>query len=678
MAKVRVYELAKELGVPSKTLLNELKRRGDFVRSASSTIEPGIVRQLRAAAAAGDWRGPAPIPSSTVPSSPTSTRSPESSTPAPFTTGPACAPLSALTICDGQEHPAWPIPPGSMIRVLECSCGQAVHAADQLRSVRRILPPPIAGEPVATPALERQQADASVRRRTKTREARDSRRTRRQRSRQDTPPGDTAAERDEGGRQLRRNRDPFQKNLRLTERTLARRLGITSPEVRRLLLRARFEVIRRGDVPDTTVVPYIPADVAEHLVAQVRRAQQREQNRIRKIARRSKAQSKSRPRASVTPSGGSSHHLRPGAVEAKELARELGVTLRQLHDCAVMDGHHFVEGGSLPEEAAARYRQRGRDWVIQHGSPTASPTTSPGLAHAGPRPSQPMPAATSEAASRSRDPLVVSAGSSLSRDEVVDLRARLRLSPPPGHGEAVRTTQGAVMFWATREAQDAFGEVAVPSGTPMEMFLPPALLLLTDPVDEAGQRDLGGAVRGVSWTLVEHTTLVQGYLWQDVNGGSTLLPTASCVFDLAAAWPTGLARDEQVAVDLISRWWALAHETPADPVPEPEPQRPDTRREDGSSSVSGTATHPEVSFLTWHVRTPSRRTRPSPDHHEDAARRPARLHQVAAHWRTYGTGPGGSIPEKRFVSSHPRGGSVPGEKPAKNHLTVYVLRPITR
>lgn len=202
MAKVRVYELAKELGVPSKTLLNELKRRGDFVRSASSTIEPGIVRQLRAAAAAGDWRGPAPIPSSTVPSSPTSTRSPESSTPAPLTTGPVGAPLSALTICDGQEHPAWPIPPGSMIRVLECSFGKAVHAADKLRSVRRILPPPVAGEPVATSALERQQADASVRRRTKMREARDSRQTRRQRSRQDTPPGDTAAERDEGSRQL--------------------------------------------------------------------------------------------------------------------------------------------------------------------------------------------------------------------------------------------------------------------------------------------------------------------------------------------------------------------------------------------------------------------------------------------------------------------------------------------
>ena len=44
MAKVRVYELAKELGVESKTLLNHLKEQGEFVRSASSTIEPPVVR----------------------------------------------------------------------------------------------------------------------------------------------------------------------------------------------------------------------------------------------------------------------------------------------------------------------------------------------------------------------------------------------------------------------------------------------------------------------------------------------------------------------------------------------------------------------------------------------------------------------------------------------------------
>ena len=47
MAKVRVYELAKELGVDSKTIMTKLNEFGEFVRSASSTIEPPVVRKLR-------------------------------------------------------------------------------------------------------------------------------------------------------------------------------------------------------------------------------------------------------------------------------------------------------------------------------------------------------------------------------------------------------------------------------------------------------------------------------------------------------------------------------------------------------------------------------------------------------------------------------------------------------
>ncbi|MGB5953039.1 MAG: translation initiation factor IF-2 N-terminal domain-containing protein, partial [Ornithinimicrobium sp.] len=47
MAKVRVYELAKELGVESKELLAHLKEQGEFVRSASSTIEPPVVRKIK-------------------------------------------------------------------------------------------------------------------------------------------------------------------------------------------------------------------------------------------------------------------------------------------------------------------------------------------------------------------------------------------------------------------------------------------------------------------------------------------------------------------------------------------------------------------------------------------------------------------------------------------------------
>jgi translation initiation factor IF-2 len=47
VAKVRVYELAKELGVESKIVLTMLKDMGEFVRSASSTVEAPVERRLK-------------------------------------------------------------------------------------------------------------------------------------------------------------------------------------------------------------------------------------------------------------------------------------------------------------------------------------------------------------------------------------------------------------------------------------------------------------------------------------------------------------------------------------------------------------------------------------------------------------------------------------------------------
>uniref|UniRef100_UPI00140BB5D4 translation initiation factor IF-2 N-terminal domain-containing protein n=1 Tax=Streptomyces sp. YIM 98790 TaxID=2689077 RepID=UPI00140BB5D4 len=54
MAKVRVYELAKELGVESKVVMAKLQELGEFVRSASSTIEAPVVRKLTDAFNKGD------------------------------------------------------------------------------------------------------------------------------------------------------------------------------------------------------------------------------------------------------------------------------------------------------------------------------------------------------------------------------------------------------------------------------------------------------------------------------------------------------------------------------------------------------------------------------------------------------------------------------------------------
>ncbi|HEY8453128.1 MAG: translation initiation factor IF-2 [Micromonosporaceae bacterium] len=67
--KARVHELAKELGVPSKTVLAKLKEMGEFVKSASSTVEAPVARRLKeemaavlaaqAQAAASDAQAPA-------------------------------------------------------------------------------------------------------------------------------------------------------------------------------------------------------------------------------------------------------------------------------------------------------------------------------------------------------------------------------------------------------------------------------------------------------------------------------------------------------------------------------------------------------------------------------------------------------------------------------------------
>ncbi len=77
MPKARVYELAKELGVDSKTVLNKLEAMGEFVKSASSTVEPPVARKLKNAFAsnaqgnASEAKKPAaPAPAAQAPAAP--------------------------------------------------------------------------------------------------------------------------------------------------------------------------------------------------------------------------------------------------------------------------------------------------------------------------------------------------------------------------------------------------------------------------------------------------------------------------------------------------------------------------------------------------------------------------------------------------------------------------------
>ncbi len=100
--KVRVYELAKELGIESKALLQQLKEQGEFVRSASSTIEPPVVRKIRATMQAASQNA-APTETSAAPASPSATGSP-SAAPASPTMATPVAPSTS------SEAPARPTP----------------------------------------------------------------------------------------------------------------------------------------------------------------------------------------------------------------------------------------------------------------------------------------------------------------------------------------------------------------------------------------------------------------------------------------------------------------------------------------------------------------------------------------------------------------------------------------
>lgn len=66
MSKVRVYELAKALGIESKEIIAKLEEVGEYVKSASSTVEAPVVRrlhekfpELKAAAASAPAKAPA-------------------------------------------------------------------------------------------------------------------------------------------------------------------------------------------------------------------------------------------------------------------------------------------------------------------------------------------------------------------------------------------------------------------------------------------------------------------------------------------------------------------------------------------------------------------------------------------------------------------------------------------
>src|SRR3954454_3569558 len=119
--KARVHELAKEFGVDSKTVLAKLKEQGEFVKSASSTVEAPVARRLREAfvasgsngggQAAAPRPGPRPpeAPAAAAPATPSAPEAPSApaapSVPEAPSVPVAPAPQSPVTRAPGAPAP---------------------------------------------------------------------------------------------------------------------------------------------------------------------------------------------------------------------------------------------------------------------------------------------------------------------------------------------------------------------------------------------------------------------------------------------------------------------------------------------------------------------------------------------------------------------------------------------
>src|SRR3954447_7542489 len=95
--KARVHELAKELGITSKDVLAKLKEHGEFVKSASSTVEAPVARRLRDAYAPKGAKKPTPGPSAR-PAPPAKPAAPKPPAPAQQAPAAQAAPAPAPSV----------------------------------------------------------------------------------------------------------------------------------------------------------------------------------------------------------------------------------------------------------------------------------------------------------------------------------------------------------------------------------------------------------------------------------------------------------------------------------------------------------------------------------------------------------------------------------------------------
>ncbi|WP_120005815.1 translation initiation factor IF-2 [Nesterenkonia muleiensis] len=96
MAKARVHEIAKEIGVSSKEALAKLQEMGEFVKSPSSTVEPPVAKKLRAAFPQSEKAPEKPAPAKPAPKpAPQKSAAPADEKPAPAAEPEAATPAAA-------------------------------------------------------------------------------------------------------------------------------------------------------------------------------------------------------------------------------------------------------------------------------------------------------------------------------------------------------------------------------------------------------------------------------------------------------------------------------------------------------------------------------------------------------------------------------------------------------
>jgi translation initiation factor IF-2 len=106
--KARVHELAKELGVTSKDVLAKLNELGEFVKSASSTVEPPVARRLREAFPPAQPKKPGAAKK--APAKDAAPAAAKAPAPAPVVEAEAAAAAPAPAVANGASAPA-PVAP---------------------------------------------------------------------------------------------------------------------------------------------------------------------------------------------------------------------------------------------------------------------------------------------------------------------------------------------------------------------------------------------------------------------------------------------------------------------------------------------------------------------------------------------------------------------------------------